>query len=123
MYENQVAKETLLVETAVQKQVQNKIQEATFLLDTPMPAVTLTVSEEKMLYHVVAGAFRKEENAQNIYNDLLKSGFEARRIAPNKHGLFPVLYGSYATYAEAQQAMLEIQKVNNPDAWLMVKAL
>jgi cell division protein FtsN len=123
MYENQVAKETLLVETAVQKQVQNKIQEATFLLDTPMPAVTLTVSEEKMLYHVVAGAFRKEENAHNIYNDLLKSGFKARRIAPNKHGLFPVLYGSYATYAEAQQAMIEIQKANNPDAWLMVKAL
>jgi hypothetical protein len=123
MYENQVAKETLLVETAVQKQVQNKIQEATFLLETPMPAVTLTVSEEKMLYHVVAGAFRNEENAQNIYTDLLKSGFKARRIARNKHGLFPVLYGSYATYAEAQQAMIEIQKANNPDAWLMVKAL
>ena len=123
MYESQVAKETLLVETAVQKQVQNKIQEATFLLDTPMPAVTLTVSEEKMLYHVVAGAFRNEENAQNIYSDLLKSGFKARRIAPNKHGLYPVLYGSYVTYAEAQQAMIEIQKANNPDAWLMVKAL
>lgn len=123
VYENQIAKETLLVETAVQKQVQNKIQEATFLLETPMPAVTLTVSEEKMLYHVVAGAFRNEENAQNIYTDLLKSGFKARRIAPNKHGLFPVLYGSYATYAEAQQAMVEIQKANNPDAWLMVKAL
>ena len=123
LYENQVAKETLLVETAVQKQVQNKIQEATFLLETPMPAVTLTVSEEKMLYHVVAGAFRNEENAQNIYTDLLKSGYKARRIAPNKHGLFPVLYGSYATYAEAQQAMIEIQKANNPDVWLMVKAL
>jgi hypothetical protein len=123
MHENQVAKETLLVETAVQKQVQNKIQEATFLLDTPMPAVTLTVSEEKMLYHVVAGAFRNEENAQNIYADLLKSGFKARRIAPNRHGLYPVLYGSYASYAEAQQAMMEIQKANNPDAWLMIKAL
>ena len=49
IYENQVKKETLLVETAVQKQVQNKIQEATFLLDSPIPAVTLTVSEEKML--------------------------------------------------------------------------
>ena len=123
MYENQVAKETLLVETAVQKQVQNKIQEATFLLETPMPAVTLTVSEEKMLYHVVAGAFRNEQNAQNIYTDLLKSGFKAQRIAPNKNGLYPVLYGSYATYAEAQQAMGKIQKANNPDAWLMVKAL
>ena len=123
VYENQVAKETLLVETAVQKQIQNKIQEATFLLETPMPAVTLTVSEKKMLYHVVAGAFRNEENAQNIYTGLLKSGFKARRITPNKYGLHPVLYGSYATYAEAQQAMVEIQKANNPDAWLMVKAL
>ena len=123
IYENQVAKETLLVETAVQKQVQTKIQEATFLLESPMPAVTLTVSEEKMLYHVVAGAFRNEQNAQNIYTDLLKSGFKARRIAPNKHGLYPVLYGSYATYGEAQQVMAEIQKANNPDAWLMVKAL
>jgi hypothetical protein len=123
IYENQVKKETLLVETAVQKQVQNKIQEATFLLDSPIPAVTLTVSEEKMLYHIVAGAFRSEENAQNIYADLLKSGFKARRIAPNKRGLFPVLYGSYATHAEAQQAMTEIQKANNPDAWLMIKAL
>ena len=123
IYENQVKKETLLVETAVQKQVQNKIQEATFLLESPIPTVTLTVSEEKMLYHVVAGAFRSEENAQNIYADLLKSGFKARRIGPNKYGLLPVLYGSYATYQEAQNAMLEIQKANNPDAWLMVKAL
>lgn len=123
IYENRVAQQTILVETAVQKQVQNKIQEATFVLDAPMPAVTLTVLEEKYLYHVVAGAFRSEENAQNIYLDLVKSGFKARRIAPNKHGLHPVLYGSYATYAEAQQAMIEIQKANNPDAWLMVKKL
>ena len=123
MFENHVSQETLLVETAVQKQVQNKIQEATFLIETPIPSVTLTVKEEKLLYHIVAGAFRNEENAQNIYADLLKSGFKARRIDPNRHGLFPVLYGSYATYTEAHQAMLEIQKANNPDAWLMVKAL
>lgn len=122
MYQNHVNQETLLVETAVQKQVQDKIQEATFLIDNPIPTVTLTVKEEKLSYHVVAGAFRNEENAQNIYTNLLKSGFKARRIAPNKHGLFPVLYGSYATYAEAQESMAEIHKTN-PDAWLLVKEL
>lgn len=123
VYENHVAKETLLVETAVQKQVQNKIQEATFVLETPAPPVTLTVSEEKLMYHIVAGVFRSEENAQSAYLELTKSGYKARRIAPNRHGLHPVLYGSYATYADAQSAMSEIQKSTNSDAWLMVKEL
>ncbi|WP_309640494.1 SPOR domain-containing protein [Flavobacterium sp.] len=122
LYQDHIDQETLLVETAVQKQVQNKIQEATFLIDNTLPTVTLTVTSEKLSYHIVAGAFRNEENAQNVYNDLLKSGFKARRIAPNKHGLFPVLYGSYATNAEAQEAMTKIHETN-PDAWLLVKAL
>ncbi|WP_298222377.1 SPOR domain-containing protein [Flavobacterium sp.] len=122
LYQNHIDEQTLLVETAVQKEVQNKIQEATFMIDNTLPAVTLTVKSEKLSYHIVAGAFRNEENAQNIYNDLLKSGFKARRIAPNNHGLFPVLYGSYATNAEAQEAMKKIHETN-PDAWLLVKTL
>lgn len=123
LYQDRIEEETLLVEKAVQKQVQNKIQEATFFIENPMPSVTLTVKEDKFSYHVVAGAFRKEENADKIYNELTGMGFKARRIAPNKHGLFPVLYGSYATYAEAQQAMEDIHQSINPDAWLLVKEL
>ena len=122
IYQDQVAQQTLVVEKDVQKQVQNKIQEATFLIENPIPAVTLTVKEEKLSYHIVAGAFREEENAQNIYTDLLKSGFKARRIAPNRHGLFPVLYGSFVTYPAAQEALKQIHEIN-PDAWLLVKEL
>jgi cell division protein FtsN len=123
LYQDHVAEETLLVEKAVQKQVQNKIQEATFFIENPIPSVTLTVKEEKLSYHVVAGAFRNEENAEKIYDELIEVGFKARRIAPNKHGLFPVLYGSYATYEEAQKAMSDIHKSVNPDAWLLIKEL
>ena len=123
LYQDHVAEETLLVEKAVQKQVQNKIQEATFFIENPIPSVTLTVKEEKLSYHVVAGAFRNEENAEKIYDELIEVGFKARRLAPNKHGLFPVLYGSYATYTEAQQAMRDIHKSVNPDAWLLIKEL
>ena len=123
LYQDRIAEETLLVEKAVQKQVQNKIQEATFFIENPIPSVTLTVKEEKLSYHVVAGAFRNEENAEKIYDELIEVGFKARRLAPNKHGLFPVLYGSYATYAEAQQAMRDIHKSVNPDAWLLIKEL
>jgi hypothetical protein len=122
LYQDHVTQQTLLVETAVQKQVQNKIQEATFLIENPMPSVTLTVKEEKLSYHIVAGAFRNEENAEKIFTDLLAAGFKARRIAPNRHGLFPVLYGSYTTYTEAQLAINKIHEIN-PDAWLLVKQL
>lgn len=123
LYQNHVEQQTLLVETAVQKQVQNKIQEATFFIENPMPSVTLTVKEEKLAYHVVAGVFRNEENAQRVYDELTAAGFKARRIKPNRHGNFPVLYGSYTTYAEAQQAMSDIHKSTSKDAWLMVKEL
>ncbi len=122
-YLNQVEKETLLVQSNVQKKINQKIQEATFFIDNPLPMVTLTVPSEKMPYHVVAGVFRLESNAENSYESLLNLGFKAKRITPNKHGLFPVLYGSYPSYSEAQKAMSTIQKTHNPDAWLLIEQL
>ena len=123
IYQQQIANKTILVETAVQKQVQNKIQEATFFIENPIPAVTLTVKEVKMSYHIMAGAFREEKNAEKIFNQLSSQGYKARRIPQNKYGLFPVLYGSYATFAEAETAKQEIQKTENADAWILVESL
>ena len=122
-YQDKVSEDTLIVEKAVQQQVQNKIQEATFFIESPLPSVSLTVKEVKMPYHVVAGSFRLEENAERIYRKLSNEGFKARRLAPNSHGLFPVLYGSYPTFEEAQKARVEIQKTQNPDAWLLIEEL
>lgn len=123
VYQQQIANETILVEKSVQKQVQNKIQEATFFIKSPVPAVTLTVKEEKKSYHIMAGAFRDERNAQKTFKKLSNQGYKARRIPQNKYGLFPVLYGSYATFAEAEKAKREIQKNDNPDAWVLVESL
>ena len=119
LYQDKSTSDSLLVETAVQKQVQNKIQEATFFISYPVSSA----KNEKMPYHIVAGAFRKEENAEKIYQDLNNKGFKAIRIPQNNNGLYPVLYGSYPTYTEAQKAMTEIQKTNNPDAWLLIEEL
>jgi hypothetical protein len=123
-YENKIAEETLLVQTNVQKKVNQKIQEATFYISNPLPSVTLTVPSpsEKMPYCVVAGAFRIESNAEEQYQRLIKLGFaKAKRLAPNKHGLFPVLYGSYTSYSEAHQVMKDIQKLDNKEAWLLIQ--
>ena len=62
-------------------------------------------------------------NAKKAYNQLIKNGYEARMLGENKHGLFPVLYGSYATMAEAENAQREIQKAENPDAWILIQKL
>jgi hypothetical protein len=130
LYQKQIAAETLIVEGTVQKKVQNKIQEATFLIQNPMPEVTLSVDtsktellEKTMPYHIIAGAFRSEQNAKKAYDQLIKDGYKARMLGVNKHGLFPVLYGSYTTMAEAEKAQKEIQKVENPDAWILIENL
>ncbi len=126
MYQNQIASETILVETAVQKQVQNKIQQATFFIESPVPAVTLTLKsdkEMKMPYHIMAGVYREEKNADKTLRILTRLGYDAKRIAPNRNGYFPVLYGSYATFAEAEKAKQEIRNTINPDAWVLVESL
>ena len=123
IYQQQIANETIIVEQSVQKQVQNKIQEATFFIENPVPAVTLTVKESKMSYHIMAGAFREERNAQKAFEKLSSQGYKSRKIPQNKYGLFPVLYGSYTTFAEAEKAKQEIRKTVNPDAWILVESL
>ena len=128
LYQKEIANQTLIVESTVQKKVQNKIQEATFLIQNPLPAVTLSVDtskteEKSMPYHIIAGAFRSEQNAKKAYKQLLKNGYEARMLPENKHGLFPVLYGSYTTMNEAEKAQREIRKAENPDAWILVENL
>ena len=126
MYQNQIASQTILTETAVQKQVQNKIQQATFFIESPIPAVTLSVKsdkEMKMPYHIMAGVYREEKNANKTLRILTRLGYDAKRIAPNKNGLLPVIYGSYATIAEAEKAKVEIQKKHNPEAWILIQSL
>ncbi len=122
-YQNKIQQETLAVQTKVQKQVEQKIQEATFFISNPLPSVTLTVSEGKMPYHVVAGAFRSENNAIRAYNALIRLGYPARRVEQNKNGLYPVVYGSYSSYTEAQKQMDSIQKKHNKEAWLLIQEL
>lgn len=126
--ENRIVQETLIVQKNVQKQVNEKIQEATFFISNPIATVTLTVKNEdkkiyKYPYHIVAGVFKQKQNASRNYNDLLHLGYKARRIAPNKNGYFPVLYGSYSSYMEAQNALKKIQNTHNKEAWLLIEEL
>jgi cell division protein FtsN len=70
----------------------------------------------------MAGAFRRK-NADKIFKRLSKLGYKAKRIEANKYGLYPVLYGSYATYAEADKAKKRNSENGQSEAWLLIESL
>ena len=122
-YGNHIENERFAVEKSVQQEIENKIQEATFFIENPNSTpITLVVKEEKLHYHIVAGAFREEENAEKAFKELSEQGYKSRKLNKNKYGLYPVLFGSYTTQQEAQQHLKEIRNVN-PEAWLLVQEL
>lgn len=91
-----------------------------------MPTATLPVRIEKKnigKYHIVAGAFRFEENALKKITLLDAQGFEAKQIGINKYGLHQVVYASYEDRIEALSALRNIKKSHNSQAWLLVKEM
>lgn len=124
-YDQQIETKTLAVQKKVQEKVQQQIQQATFVISTPVEDVELSVAapvEEKMPYHLVAGAYRSEVNANKAIAELKAAGFENAKMLPiNKHNLYPVVYGSFKNLNEAQTERKNIQKSHNAEAWLLIE--
>lgn len=114
-----------MVQTQAQQQVEKNIQQATFFDSSPleMPSVTLTVKKEPLKYHIVAGAFRVEENADKKVAQLQQQGYKASRIGKNKYGLHQVTYASFATVPEALEYLRTIKRTVASEAWLLVDEL
>lgn len=122
-YMNDIESHNQLAQEEANKQLENKIQEATFVISNPLPAATLNVNKQSGNYHVVAGAFRIEENCDKKVEQLIAQGYNARKIGVNKYGLHQVAYSSYSDRIEALDALNDIRSSSNVDAWLLVKQL
>lgn len=101
-------------------------QKASFFDIAPIevPEVTFNVTVEKEVvgkYHIIAGAFRFEDNANKKIDQLKEEGFSPRKIGQNKFGLHQVVYASVATRTEALSTLRTIKKSHNSQAWLLVK--
>ena len=104
-----------------QQKVDKTIQEATFIIENPLPTITLNVTKETFNYHVIAGAFREPANAEKKLNQLIKKGFKAKILGVNKWNLTQVSYGSFNSKNEAINSLNSIKKSESKDAWLLVK--
>lgn len=107
------------------KILHQKIQEATFFDLAPLEIPTLEIQLEKEIteinqtaYHVIAGAFREQNNAFKKLAQLEARGFAATYLGKNKFGLHQVAYGSFYTHEEALSYLYTI-KQQAPDAWLL----
>lgn len=111
----------LLAAQKQQNEIENKIQQATFVIDNPLPTITLNVAKKTKNYHIVAGAFRERKNADKKVKELINKGFDAKIIGVNKWNLTQVAYVSYTNKYEALKNLNEIKQFVSPDAWLLVK--
>ncbi len=116
----------LAVEKEVQNKIEQKLQQATFVIETP-EIITQKVAEvtkevEKKPFHIVAGAFKTEAKAQILTNELKEKGYEnAKYLDPSKHNMRPVVYNSYTSLEEAQTELRLIHEKVNKDAWIFIE--
>ncbi|TYA52261.1 HU domain-containing protein [Formosa maritima] len=122
-YVNNINTQNQLAQEEANQQLESKIQEATFVIENPLPAVTLNVKKQTGNYHIIAGAFRIEENSDKKLEELKTLGYDARKIGVNKYGLHEVVYASYEDRLDALSALRDIKRNHNPAAWLLVKEL
>lgn len=113
-------------EVLAQKKVTHQIQQASFNILKPLPAVRLTVEKEvikekkTLQYHIVAGAFKIAKNATRKVTLLKAKGFDAKIIGVNKWGLTQVSYASFDNKIDAINHMNYIRKNDNKHAWLFI---
>lgn len=122
-YNASIENHNQLAQEQMNQQLDVEVQEATFVISNPLPAATLTLKKQTGNYHIVAGAFRVEANSDKKVNQLRTMGYKARKIGKNRYGLHEVVYASYSTRLEAQQALNQIRNTHNKDAWLLIKKL
>lgn len=123
LYEGQIKDHNFAEKQKANSLVEHQIQEATFVIETPLPALTVAVPKHTGRYHIMAGAFRVEANAAKKVAQLTKKGFHAKEIGVNKYGLHQVIYSSHEDRLEALQTLRQIKRTENKDAWLLVQDL
>ncbi len=122
-YNDTIESHNQIAQEKANEQLDAKVQEATFIIDNPLPAATLMLSKQSGKYHIVAGAFRVEANSVKKVKQLQDIGYKARKIGVNRYGLHEVVYSSFENRTEAQRALRKIRREHNADAWLLVKVL
>ena len=71
-------------------------------------------------YHVIAGCFAEQDNADRLVGRLRGQGFAAH-VVDTHRGLHRVAYGTFPQRQAALEALAAVRRHEAPDAWLLIK--
>ena len=120
-YQGELHKKQLVEAQKQQNLIEEKIENATFVISKPLPTLNLEVDSSKKNFHVIAGAFRFPENATRKVNQLLQQGYDAQILGVNKWNLTVVSYGSFSSREKALENLSQIKKNVAKDSWLLIQ--
>jgi hypothetical protein len=120
IYNQNIENKSIAIEKRVNEKLEKKISEATFVL--PIISFNDFNNNTKItgLYYVVAGSFSKIDNAKKLQLQLIHKGFQSK-IITRSNNMYSVTYTSFTTEIEAENYKINIQKDNNPDAWVLLE--
>ena len=122
-YNQQIEAQNQVTQSEVRKEVNQKIQEATFFISNPLQYKNIEIAEAEKCFHIVAGSFRSERNLKNLLKRMTILGYNPKALPKDSIGVSQVLFGSYSTFATAQKELEKIQVKENPEAWILIKKL
>ena len=122
MYKNHQTNHQIVIAKEQQNIIDQKIENATFVISKPLPTLNLEVSTvNNKSFHVIAGAFRFPENARKKLTQLKAEGYNSRIIGVNKWGLTIVSFDSYDSERDAINSLNRIKRKEDEKAWLLVQ--
>ena len=96
----------------------NKLEKAIFDFGV-LPPVEINITKKPFYkYHIIAGAFRLELNANNLISNLAKKGYNPSKLPINDKGLTPVSFDNFSNRKDAVIALRKFQSSENKDAWI-----
>ncbi len=122
-YNQQIEAQNEITQREVQKEVNQKIQEATFFISNPLQYKKESITDVEKDFHIVAGSFRSQRNVNNLLRRMTKLGYNPKALAKDSNGVSQVLFGSYPTFRDAQIELEKIHTSENPEAWILIKKL
>lgn len=84
-------------------------------------AILVDESKETQLkFHLIAGCFASELNAQNLVKNLITKGYKSTIIGQNNTGLYRVAFQSFAKKEAALKEMLQLKEIGK-STWLLAQ--